>query len=104
MALKPQTSETQASSAEAFAASSSDKLDAEANIWYNLPLPSVADASEHQMMTPKTVLDCCCCAQEFVDEYDLADGLDVGELTIMRAIGHRTKALTHFEFLTVAAE
>ena len=46
-------------------------------------------------MTPKTLLDCCRCAQEFVDEYDLADGLDVGELTAMRVTELRTRALTH---------
>ena len=57
-------------------------------------MPSVADPSNQQMMTPTTLLDCCRCAQELVDEYDLADGLDVGELTIMRALGHQQRALS----------
>ena len=54
-------------------------------------------------MTPKTLLDCCRCAQECADEYDLADSLDVGELTIMRVIGHRTRALTQFEIMMEAS-
>ena len=49
---------------------------------HNIPLPSIADPTEHRMMTPKTLLDSCRCAQEFIDEHDLADGLDVGELNL----------------------
>ena len=64
----------------------------------------VADPSEHQMMTPKTLLDCCRCAQEFDGEHALADGLDVRELTITRTIGHRTKALTQLEVLMEASK
>ena len=104
MALKPEAREANASPERAPAASSSDTHDAEAKIWDNIPLPSVADPSEPRMMTPKTLLDCCRCAQEFVDEYDLADGLDVGELNVMRAIGHRTCAFTQFTYLQEASK
>ena len=32
----------------------------------------------------KTLLDYCRCAQAFIDEHDLGDGLDVGERNVMR--------------------
>ena len=38
-------------------------------VWDNIPLPSVTDPTEH----------------------DLGDGLDVGELNIMRVLGHQTR-------------
>ena len=69
MAPKPETSERQASAGAA--ASSSDTHDAEAKLWDNIPVPSVADPFEQQIMTPKTLLDCCRCSQEFVTECDL---------------------------------
>ena len=39
----------------------------------NLPVQSVADGCQP---SPKTLLDCCRDAQEFMDEYDLDDGYD----------------------------
>ena len=99
MALKPEARDTSTPPA-----SSSETHDVEAKIWDNIPLPSVADPSEHRMLTPKTLLDCCRCAPEFVEEHDLADGLDIGELNVMRSIGHRTRANTQFSFLQKAAK
>ena len=63
-------------------------------IWDSVPVPSVADPTESRMMTPKSLLECCCRAQEYVREYGLGDGLDVGELNMMRVVGHRTRANT----------
>ena len=55
-------------------------------------------------MRPKTLLECCQCAQEFLDEYDLNDGYDKGTLYIMRVSGYRTRMLTCFQSLHAAAE
>ena len=91
LALKPEVKEEDASHEGAPAASSittHGPAATEAKIWDNIPLPSIADPTEHRMMTPKTLLDCCRCAHEFIDEYDLGDGLDIGEFSVMRAVGH----------------
>ena len=61
--------------AAANAASSSNNADSKDDLWKNIPLPSIADTSEQQLMTPKTLLDCCQCAKEFTHEYDLSDAV-----------------------------
>ena len=97
MALKPEVKEEDVPHEGGQATSSTanhDPAATEAKIWDNIPLPSIADPTEHRIMTPKMLLDCCHCAQELIDEYDLGDGLDVGVLNVMRAIGHRTRANT----------
>ena len=48
-------------------------------------------------------MDCCRYAQEFVDEYDLADGFEVGDLKIPRVAGHRACALAQFTCLEESA-
>ena len=57
-----------------------------------LPCPaaqhSQSNGSSHD--DTKTLLDCCHCAQEFFDEYDVGDRLDVGELNLMRVAGRRS--------------
>ena len=44
----------------------------------------MADPTDANLVKPKTLLDCCKDAQEFLDEYDLNDGFDKGTLYIMR--------------------
>ena len=52
------------------------------HFWDDLPIPSVADPTDANLVKPKTLLDCKD-AQEFLDEYDLNDGFDKGTLYIM---------------------
>ena len=89
--------------AAAQAASSSGTQNAPAKLWKNIPLPSIADTSEQQIMNPKTLLDCCQCAKEFVHECDLSDGDDPG-INIMRTIGHRSKILEQLGEMADAAK
>ena len=74
------------------------------HLWENIPLPSIADPNDSHLLKPKTLLDCCRCAQEFIDEHDLGDGLDAEEITLMRVFGHRTRMITQFAYLQAAAE
>ena len=64
----------------------------------------VADPNDANLLRPKTLLDCCQCAQDFLDEYDLNDGYDKGTLYLMRVYGHRTRMLIQFQYLQAAAE
>ena len=61
------------------------------HLWENITLPSVADPNDSNLLKPKMLLDCCQCAQEFLDEHDLNDGYDKGTFYLMRASGHRTR-------------
>ena len=63
------------------------------HLWSDLPVPSVADPTDANLVKPKTLLDCCKDAQEFMDEYDLNNGHDTGTLYMMRVFGHRTRML-----------
>ena len=74
------------------------------HLWTNIPVPSVADPSDTNLLRPKTLLDCCQCAQDFLDEHDLNDGYDKGMLYLMRVSGHSTRMLTQFQYLQAAAE
>ena len=67
-------------------------------------MPSIADPTNSHLLKPKTLLHCCRCAQEFIDEHDLGDGLGAGEINLMRAFGHRTRMITQFAYLQAAAE
>ena len=66
-------------------------------LWDDLPVPSVADPTDANLIKPKNLLDCCKDAQEFMDEYDLNDGHDNGTLYLMRVYGHRTRMLSYFQ-------
>ena len=79
-------------------------LENDEHLWTNIPVPSIADPSDANLLRPKTLLDCCQCAQEFLDEYDLNDGHAKGTLYFMRVYGHRTRMLTQFQSLQSAAE
>ena len=61
------------------------------HLWENIPLPSAADPNDSNLLKPKTLLDCCQSAQEFLDEHDLNDGYDKGTLYLTRVYGHRTQ-------------
>ena len=74
------------------------------HLWDDLPVPSVADPTDANLVKPKTLLDCCKDAQEFMDEYDLNDGHDTGTLYLMRVIGHRTRMVSLFQALMYHAE
>ena len=74
------------------------------HIWDDIPLPSVADPTDANLVKPKTLLDCCKDAQEFLDEYDLNVGHDKGTLHIMRVSGHRSRMLSYFQALMYHAE
>ena len=69
----------------------------------DLPVPSVADPIDANLVKPKTMLDCCKDAQEFLDEYDLNDGFEKGTLSV-RVCGHRTRMLSQFQALLSHAE
>ena len=74
------------------------------HLWDEIPVPSVADPTDANLVKPKTLLDCCKDAQEFLDEYDLNDGYDKGTLYIMRVSGHRARVLSYFQALMYHAE
>ena len=82
----------------------SHHLDNNEHLWDDLPIPSVADPTDVNLVKPKTLLDCCKDAQEFMDEYDLNDGYDTGTLYLMRVLGHRTRMLSLFQALVYHAE
>ena len=69
-------------------------LENDEHLWIDIPVPSVADPNDSNLLKPKTLLDCCQCAQKFLDEHDLNDGYDKGNLYLMRVYGHRTRMLT----------
>ena len=74
------------------------------HLWSNLPVPSVADPTDENLLSPQTLLECCRDAQEFLDEYDLNDGFDNQTLNIMRIYGHRTRMLGQFHAFQYHAE
>ena len=42
--------------------------------------------------------------RDFTEEHDLGDGLDAGQINLMRVYGHRTRKMTQFAYLQSAAE
>ena len=73
-------------------------------MWTDIPVPSIADSNNTNLLGPKTLLEGCQSAQEFLDEYDLNDSYDKGTLYLMRVYGRRTRMLTQFQSLQAAAE
>ena len=59
-----------------YAALVSHLMENDENLWTNIPVPSIADPNDSNLLKPKTLLDCCQYAQEFRDEHDLNDGYD----------------------------
>ena len=74
------------------------------HLWADIPVPSIGDPNDANLLKPKTLLECCQDAQEFMNEYDLNDGYDKGKLYLMRVFGHRTRMLSLFQSLQSAAE
>ena len=79
-------------------------LENDEHLWTDIPVPSIADPNDTNLLGPKTLLECCQCGQEFLNEYDLNDGYDKGTLYLVRVYGHRTRMLTQFQSLQAAAE
>ena len=74
------------------------------HLWDDFPLPSVADPEEENLLKPKTLMEHCKDAQEFLDEFDLNDGYNNQTLNIMRIHGHMTRMIGHFQALLYHAE
>ena len=82
----------------------SHSLENDEHLWTNIPLPSVADPEEENLLKPKTLLEHCKDAQEFMDEFDLNDGFDNQTIRIMRIHGHMTRMIGYFQALLYHAE
>ena len=115
MSLTPESERVQATLANgradqphyhhrSYAALISHHMENDEHLWTSIPVPSIADPNNGNLLKPKTLLDCCHCAQEFLDERDLNDGYDKGTLYLMSVYGHRTRMLTQFQYLQAAAE
>ena len=111
MSLTPESEHTQETLASGRADQSHRSHDAlighflenDEHLWTDIPVPSIADPNDTNLLGPKTLLECCQCAQEFLDEYDLNDGYDKGTFYLMRVYGHRACILTQFQSLQAAA-
>ena len=66
-------------------------LKSEDPLWEDIPLPSVADPEEANLLKPKSLLEHCKDTQEFMDEFDLNDGYDNHTIMLMRVRGHMTR-------------
>ena len=72
--------------------------------WEDIPLPSVADPQEENLLRPKSLLEHCMNAREFMDEFDLNDGLDNHAIALMRVRGHMTRMISYFQAMLSHAE
>ena len=79
-------------------------LENDEDLWEDIPLPSVADPDEENVLKPKTLLEHCKDAQEFLDEFDLNDGYDNQTIMIMRIHGHLTRMIGYFQAMLYHAE
>ena len=73
-------------------------------LWEDIPLPSVAHPQEENLLKPKSLLEHCMNAQEFMDEFDLHDGLDNHKIELMRVHGHMTRMIGYFQAMVSHAE
>ena len=73
-------------------------------LWEDIPLPSVADPQEENLLRPKSLLEHCTNAREFMDEFDLNDGLDNHAIELMRVRGHMTRMIGYFQAMLSHAE
>ena len=73
-------------------------------LWEDIPLPSVVDPEEENLMRPKTLLEHCKDAREFMDEFDLNDGFDNQAIMLMRVRGHMTRMIGYFQAMSSHAE
>ena len=79
-------------------------LENDDRLWEDIPLPSVADPEEENLLRPKTLLEHCKDAQEFMDEFDLNDGFDNLTIMTMRIRGHKTRMIGYFQAMLYHAE
>ena len=79
-------------------------LENEEDLWEDIPLPSVADPEDENLLKPKTLLEHCKDAQEFMDEFDLNDGYDNQTIMLMRIHGHMTRMIGYFQAMLFHAE
>ena len=79
-------------------------LKSEDPLWEDIPLPSVADPQEENLLRPKSLLEHCIDAREFMDEFDLNDGFDNREIKLMRVHGHMTRMIGYFQAMLSHAE
>ena len=73
-------------------------------LWEDIPLPSVADPQEENLLRPKSLLEHCNNAREFMDEFDLHDGFDNPAIKLMRVHGHMTRMIGYFQAMMSHAE
>ena len=64
----------------------------------------MADPEEENLMRPKTLLEHCKDAREFMDEFDLNDGFDNQAIMLMRVRGHMTRMIGYFQAMLSHAE
>ena len=79
-------------------------LEDDKELWEEIPLPSMADPDEENLLKPKTLLEHCKDAQEFMDEFGLYDGFDNQTIRVMRIHGHMTRMLGYFQAMLYHAE
>ena len=79
-------------------------LKSEDPLWEDIPLPSVADPEEENLLKPKSLLEHCKDAREFMDEFDLNDGFDNQAILLMRIRGHMTRMIGYFQAMLSHAE
>ena len=79
-------------------------LKSEDPLWEDIPLPSVADPEEENLLRPKSLLERCKDAREFMDEFDLNDGFDNQAIKLMRVRGHMTRMIGYFQAMASHAE
>ena len=79
-------------------------LENDEHLWEDIPLPSVADPEDENLLKPKTLLEHCKDAQEYMDEFDLNDGYDNQTLKIMRIHGNMTRMIGYFQAMLYHAE
>ena len=63
-----------------------------------------ADLDEENLLKPKTLLEHCKDAHEFMDEFGLYDGCDNQTLKFMRIHGHMTRMLGYFQAMLYHAK
>ena len=71
-------------------------------LWEDIPTPSVADPQEENLLKPKSLLEHCVDAREFMDEFDLNDGFGNQNIEMMRVRGHMTRMIGYFSSNVVA--
>ena len=74
------------------------------HLWEDIPLPSVTDPEEENLLRPKTLLEHCRDAREFMSEFDLNDGFDNQTIMLMRVHGHMTRMIGYFQAMLHHAE